>query len=78
MFRIDQAMSNRPANKGSHPVSEPARSGYIIDCIGGEQVLATPEEVDAVQVFALRLIQDYGYPKSYLFSAPRTSPPAAT
>lgn len=48
-----------------------ARAGYVVDYISGEQVRATPEEVDAVQVFARRLVEDYGYPKSHIQTRPQ-------
>ena len=37
------------------------KPGYIRDLISGYEVKATPEEVEAVQVFARRLVEDYGY-----------------
>ena len=48
-----------------------AKEGYIIDFISGQQVKATPEEVDAVQVFAHILVEDYGYPKEYIQTRPQ-------
>ncbi|NJN96479.1 MAG: type I restriction enzyme HsdR N-terminal domain-containing protein [Anaerolineales bacterium] len=47
------------------------KAGYILDYISGEQVKATPEEVEAVQVFARRLVEDYGYPKTHLHTRPQ-------
>ena len=47
------------------------KEGYIIDYISGQQVKATPEEVDAVQVFARVLVDDYGYPKEYIQTRPQ-------
>jgi type I restriction enzyme M protein len=35
------------------------KKGYIIDYISGQQVKATPEEIDAVQVFSKMLVEDY-------------------
>jgi type I restriction enzyme M protein len=37
------------------------RPGYIEDYISGVLVKATPEETESVQVFARRLVEDYGY-----------------
>src|SRR3972149_8389090 len=48
-----------------------AKAGYVVDYITGEQVKATPEEMDAVQVFARRLVDDYGYPKSHIQTRPQ-------
>jgi type I restriction enzyme M protein len=38
----------------------------ITDYISGVQVNATPEEIEAVQVFAKQLVEDYGYPKEHI------------
>ena len=43
----------------------------IIDYISGLEVKATPEEIDAVQVFAKQLVEDYGYPKEYMQTHPQ-------
>lgn len=47
------------------------KEGYIVDYISGHQVKATPEEVEAVQVFAKVLVEDYGYPKEYIQTRPQ-------
>ena len=47
------------------------REGYIKDYISGEEVKATPEEIDAVQVFSETLVEDYGYPKEQLQTRPQ-------
>ena len=44
---------------------------WTIDFISGTRVLATPEEVDAVQVFARRLVKDYGYRKAQIQTRPQ-------
>lgn len=51
-------------------VAEPAPS-YVTDYISGEQVKATPEEIEAVQVFAQRLVEDYGYPVAHIQTRPQ-------
>lgn len=43
----------------------------IIDYISGLEVNATSEEVDAVQVFAKALVEDYGYPKEMIQTRPQ-------
>ena len=43
----------------------------LIDFISGLEVNATPEEVDAVQVFAKSLVNDYKYPKSLIQTHPQ-------
>lgn len=47
------------------------RDGYISDFISGLAVRATPEEVEAVQVFARRLVEDFGYPKEHIQTRPQ-------
>jgi type I restriction enzyme M protein len=43
----------------------------ITDYISGVQVSATPEEIDAVQVFSRQLVEDYGYPKEVIQTRPQ-------
>ena len=47
------------------------KPGYLLDFISGVLVKATPEEVEAVQVFSQRLVEDYGYPKSHIQTRPQ-------
>jgi type I restriction enzyme M protein len=47
------------------------KDGYIIDFISGQEVKATPEEIEAVQVFAKQLVEDYGYPKDHVQTRPQ-------
>jgi len=47
------------------------KPGYILDYISGQPVKATSEETDAVQVFARRLVEDYGYPKKHIQTHPQ-------
>lgn len=47
------------------------KEGYIIDYVSGLEVRATPEEVQAVQVFAKILVEDYGYPKEVIITHPQ-------
>lgn len=49
----------------------PLKEGYVLDYISGTSIKATPEEVDAVQVFSRRLVEDYGYPKSQVQTRPQ-------
>lgn len=46
-------------------------AGLITDFISGTQIKATPEEVEAVQVFARRLVEDYGYPATHIQTRPQ-------
>lgn len=43
----------------------------IIDFISGKEVNATPEEIEAVQVFAKSLVNDYNYPKELIQTRPQ-------
>jgi type I restriction enzyme M protein len=43
----------------------------ITDYISGVQINATPEEIDAVQVFSRQLVEDYGYPKEHIQTRPQ-------
>ena len=45
---------------------EQVKEGYLIDCISGQTLKATPEEVQAVQPFAKKLMEDYGYPVAHI------------
>lgn len=43
----------------------------IIDYISGVELNATPEEVEATQVFSRMLVEDYKYPKDYIQTRPQ-------
>ena len=62
---------NSPQTDASAPQVSDLKVGYIPDYISGQLVKATPEEVDAVQVFARRLVEDYGYPVSHIQTRPQ-------
>jgi len=47
------------------------KEGYIIDFISGQEVKATPEEVEAVQIFSKQLVEDYNYPRGYIQTKPQ-------
>lgn len=47
------------------------KEGYLFDFISGTEVKATPEEVNAVQVFSKILVEDYNYPKSHIRTRPQ-------
>lgn len=53
------------------PKSKDIEKITIKDFISGIDVEATPEEVDAVQVFAQRLVEDYGYAKTQIQTHPQ-------
>jgi type I restriction enzyme M protein len=50
---------------------ESPKPGFVRDYISGIPVKSSPEEIEAVQVFAQRLVEDYGYPKSHLQTRPQ-------
>ena len=53
-------------------VAEPiVGKGFVSDYVSGIQVRATPEEIEAVQIFAQRLVEDYGYSKSQIQTRPQ-------
>lgn len=49
----------------------PLVTGFVTDFVSGNEVRATPEEIQAVQVFARRLVDDYDYPKSRIQTHPQ-------
>ena len=48
-----------------------AAIGQIEDFISGRPVKASPEEIDAIQVFSRRLVDDYGYTKTQIQTRPQ-------
>ena len=49
----------------------PKKTNTIIDYISGIEVHATPEEIEAVQVFAKNLVEDYKYKKEQIITHPQ-------
>lgn len=47
------------------------KEDYLIDYISGIEVKATPEELNAVQVFSQILVEDYKYPKEHIRTRPQ-------
>ena len=43
----------------------------IIDYVSGLEVNATPEEIEAVQVYSKILVEDYGYDKKQIQTHPQ-------
>lgn len=62
---------NDDENESSSDANDEIREGYLEDFISGRAVRATPEETEAVQVFARQLVEDYGYPKEHLRTRPQ-------
>lgn len=55
----------------SAPEPVASEAGYITDYISGARVRGTPEEIEAVQVFSQRLVEDFGYPKEVIRTRPQ-------
>jgi len=47
------------------------KDGYVVDFISGIRIKATPEEVEAVQVFSKQLVEDDNYPKPNIQTRPQ-------
>ena len=47
------------------------KPGFLRDYVSGVTVKASPEELEAVQIFSRRLVEDYGYPKNCLQTRPQ-------
>jgi type I restriction enzyme M protein len=60
--------SSAATAEATEPVEKP---GFVRDYISGILVKATPEEIEAVQVFAQRLVEDYGYEKARIQTRPQ-------
>ena len=52
-------------------MTKETKDGYIIDYISGQEIKGTPEEIEAVQVFAKQLVEDYNYPKNCIQTRPQ-------
>lgn len=52
-------------------MTKETKEGYIVDFISGQEVKATPEETEAVQIFAKQLAEDYNYPKNQIQTRPQ-------
>lgn len=52
-------------------MNEILKEGYIVDYISWEYVKASPEEIEAVQVFSKQLIEDYWYSKDQIQTRPQ-------
>jgi type I restriction enzyme M protein len=50
---------------------EKGKAGYIRDYITNTWVKATPEEIEAVQIFVKQLVEDYIYPKEHIRTRPQ-------
>ncbi|MFX0093866.1 MAG: restriction endonuclease subunit M [Candidatus Hodarchaeota archaeon] len=46
-------------------------TGYIKDFISGKMVKATPEQIEAIQPFSRKLVEEYGYDKKQIQTIPQ-------
>jgi type I restriction enzyme M protein len=78
---IKFVLTKSMTKKGMPPVTEPLQvkenippvpdADFVHDFISGGLVRATPEEIEAVQVFARRLVEELGYPKEVISTRPQ-------
>ena len=61
---------NRAATAGGAAGHDPSNE-YLTDFVSGRRTRATPEQTQAVQVFARRLVEDYGYRKEQIQTQPQ-------
>ena len=47
------------------------KEGHLIDYVSGDYVRETPEEIQAVQPYSKKLVEDYGYPKENIMVHPQ-------
>ncbi|MGD0498064.1 MAG: N-6 DNA methylase [Bryobacteraceae bacterium] len=64
-IEVEAALAAESPDESTLPI------GFVRDFISGKLMKATPEEVEAVQVFARRLVDDYNYPKSRITTRPQ-------
>ena len=66
-----EAMISDENSLAPQPESTEVKPGYVRDYVSGSVVKASPEEVEALQIFARRLVEDYGYPINCLQTRPQ-------
>ncbi|TAG52526.1 MAG: N-6 DNA methylase [Cytophagales bacterium] len=52
-------------------VDKELKDGYILDFVSGQEIKATPEEIEATQVFSKRLVEEYEFLKENLQTRPQ-------
>lgn len=53
------------------PKDKDIKDGYILDFISSQEIKATPEEIEATQVFSKRLVEEYEYSKDSIQTRPQ-------
>jgi len=67
-------MSNtnyKPQREEVKSEAEKGKAGYVRDFITNTWIKATPEEIEAVQIFVKQLVEDYNYPKDHIQTRPQ-------
>jgi type I restriction enzyme M protein len=67
---LEQAASDQEEDQVT-PGTKAPPPGFLADYITRQVVRDTPEEREAVQVLAQRLVEDYGYPKTHVQTHPQ-------
>jgi len=68
MAKNNYKIEEKPLVTGEKPGE---KKGYIKDFITNTWVKATPEEIEAVQIFVKQLVEDYTYPKEHIRTRPQ-------
>ena len=68
-YQLKHMKGNQKNLKGG--VVDKTKEGYIKDFVSGEWVKSNPEEIEAVQPFSRKLVEDYNYPKSHIQTRPQ-------
>jgi type I restriction enzyme M protein len=70
---IEQNMKNaiRTSDAPTDATPPEAGPGFVTDYISGLPVRAAPEEINSVQVFSRRLVEDYGYDRKQIQTRPQ-------
>ncbi len=63
--------TEQPDSTGGPAGPEEPGVGFVLDYITQQSVRATPEETEAVQVFARRLVEEFGYPRENITTKPQ-------
>jgi type I restriction enzyme M protein len=61
----------KPIKEKVRAEPEKEKTGYVRDYTTNTWVKATPEEIEAVQIFVKQLVEDYNYPKAHIQTRPQ-------
>src|SRR5487761_2419322 len=68
---MSRSKKSKAETEAAADIPTELKPGYIADFISGLPVKDSPEERAAVQIFARRLVEDYGYPKELIQTRPQ-------